>query len=128
MSGRGAFAGRARVAAAAAAFVFALLVAAPASVAAGRPTVKAVIWPNYAVTVAPKSVPRGKVVFQVRNRESTPQQFAVDGVETVLIPPGGSASVTVTFARRGRYAYTLPDYQPNAEHGYKPVGGSITVT
>jgi hypothetical protein len=106
----------------------ALIAAAGAGASAGQSTVQATIWPHYVVTLSPKSVAHGKVVFEVKNRETTPQQFSVDGVESSLVPPGGTTHLTVVFKRRGIYSYTLPDYQANTEHGYTSVGGSIKVT
>jgi len=91
-------------------------------------TVRAVIWPNLAVTLAPKVLVSEHVVFKVENRSTKPEQFAIDGAETALIAPGNVVDLAVTFRKRGFYSFTLPDYQENSTNGYKPVGGRVKVT
>jgi hypothetical protein len=55
--------------------------------------------------------------------------LGIDGLESNLVAPGGTAQFIVTFKRRGTYSFALPDYVADAEDGYKTaVGGSLKVT
>ena len=111
-----------------------LVLAAPTSAspqrATGAPpvTVRAVIWPNLKITVAPASFKAGQVTFVVKNRDSHPHQFSVNGVTWPKIKPHGSGTMTVTFKKPTVYSITLPDYFPAPNTRYVLPGGSLKVT
>lgn len=109
--------------------VAALAMAAPLS-ASSPPTttVRAVIWPNLVITVSPKSFKAGKVTFVVKNRDTSPHQFSVNGVTWPKIAPHKSASMTVTFKKPSVYSMTLPDYYPAQSTKYVTPIGSLKVT
>ena len=107
-------------------------VSAPRANAAHKPkmlTIHATIWKNLVITVAPKTFPKGTVVFKVRNRDVQPHKFTINCAVSQSIRPGGSASLTVTFRKASSYEFTLADYVPTAATGYQSaVGGIIKVT
>ncbi|MEY2432543.1 MAG: hypothetical protein QOC92_2268 [Acidimicrobiaceae bacterium] len=51
-------------------------------------------------------VPVGKVTFKVTNRGKVGHDFKIAGKKTKLLAPGKSATLTVTFSKSGRIAYT----------------------
>ncbi len=93
--------------------------AAPAkvSVQAGRPT-------EFAFTLSRRSVPVGTTAFTIANRGKLTHTFKVcssakggrgnacAGTGTRPIPPGRTATLTVTFTRKGSYEYlcTIPSH------------------
>ncbi len=113
-----------------AALLGAVLLTAPMGSAAAKPqnAIRAVIWPNQIVTVAPTAVKRGKIVLKVKNRDGTAQQLEVNGQSTPVIQPGGSIQVTLTFKKRGFYAFSLPDAQQSYANDYQHAGTRIKVT
>ena len=118
-----------RMVAAAALLGTLLLVAAAGSSAATPQTaIRAVIWPNQLVTIAPKSVKHGKVVLIVKNRDATVQQLELNGQATPLIQPGGSVKVTLSLPKRGVYTFALPDAQQSYANDYQHAGTRIRVT
>ncbi len=91
--------------------------------------VRATIWPNLIITVAPKTFRHGTVVFKVKNRDTQSHRFSINGAETTKIGPGKSVALTVTFRKPSTYEFTLPDYEPTAANGYQAaVGGTVKVT
>jgi hypothetical protein len=97
--------------------------------AAPRPvTVRAVIWPNLAITVAPDSFKAGRVTIIVKNRDRVPHQFAINGTTWPKIKPNKSAAMTVTFKKPSVYGMTLPDYYPGQGNRYVVPGASVKVT
>jgi uncharacterized cupredoxin-like copper-binding protein len=96
---------RAAVAAAAAVGALAVAVAAHAvtaqnvAVTAGKPT-------ELRFTLSKKTVAKGSpVVFKVTNKGALKHDFKIAGKKTVLLAPGKTASVRVTFAKAGKFAY-----------------------
>jgi uncharacterized cupredoxin-like copper-binding protein len=60
-----------------------------------------------------KTLPRpGRVTFFVMNGGRLAHDFRIRGNKTVLIRPGRTARLTVTFSKRGRYPYvcTVPGH------------------
>jgi len=90
-------------------------------------TVRAVIWPNHVVTIAPKAAKRGAVVFTVKNRDTVPQQFQINGAETHVIEPGASAAITVTFTKPGLYSIALPDLAQSYANDYARLATRIRI-
>lgn len=118
-----------RIAAAMLIGVAALAVAGAASAKPKPATaIRAVIWPNQIVTVAPKSIRHGKVILKVKNRDDTAQQLEVNGQATPVIQPDGSIQVTVTFKKRGYYSFSLPDAQQSYANDYQHSGVRIKIT
>ena len=62
----------------------------------------------------------GPIIFLVVNKGATSHDFKINGRKTPLIPPGGKATLRVTFKKPGRYPYvcTVPGH---AESGMKGV-------
>ena len=54
----------------------------------------------------------GTVVFAVKNAGHLAHDFKIAGKKTALIQPGKSATLKVTFAKAGKYAYlcTVPGH------------------
>jgi uncharacterized cupredoxin-like copper-binding protein len=54
----------------------------------------------------------GKVTFAFRNAGHMEHDFRIDGKQTPLIKPGKTATVVVTFKRKGKYTYlcTVPGH------------------
>jgi uncharacterized cupredoxin-like copper-binding protein len=71
-----------------------------------------------------KSVKHGKVTFKVSNKGSVQHDFKINGKKTPLISPGKSATLTVSFKKKGNYGYmcTVPGH---AAAGMK---GTLKVT
>jgi uncharacterized cupredoxin-like copper-binding protein len=90
------------------------------------PVAKAVIWPNLVITVAPKSVSLGRVVFKIKNRDIKSHQLLIDGIESVNIGPDKTASLVVTFKRTGIYSVTL-SATSESEIGANNPGGFVKV-
>jgi uncharacterized cupredoxin-like copper-binding protein len=74
-------------------------------VTAGKPS-------EFRFTVAPKAGRKGTIVFHVVNKGSITHTFKIDGKVTRRLAAGKSASLTVVFARPGRYPYvcTIPGH------------------
>ena len=70
-----------------------------------------------------KVVPRGKVVFRVTNKGQIPHDFKIAGKKIPVIGGGKSATVTVNFARKGRYYFlcTVPGHVTGGMFGYLTV-------
>jgi len=91
-------------------------------------TVRAVIWPNNLVTIAPKSARMGSVVLTVKNRDTAPQQLQINGVESKLIEPGSSVTMTVTFQKPGLYSIALPDQSQSYANDYARNATRLKIT
>jgi uncharacterized cupredoxin-like copper-binding protein len=63
-------------------------------------------------TLSTKTVKHGTVVFKVTNKGSIQHDFAINGKKTKLLSKGASATLTVTFAKAGSFAYkcTVPGH------------------
>ena len=60
---------------------------------------------EFAFTVMPKTVMHGTVTFKVTNKGGLPHDFKIAGKKTKLLSPGSTATLTVTFAKAGKYPY-----------------------
>jgi uncharacterized cupredoxin-like copper-binding protein len=70
------------------------------------------------------SAPKGSVTFKVVNKGKIPHDFKINGKKTPLLAAGKSATLTVKFAKAGKFPYlcTVPGH---AASGMK---GSFTVS
>lgn len=60
---------------------------------------------EYKITLSKKTAKRGVVVFKVKNVGALQHGFQIKGRKTRLIAPGKSATLRVTFLRKGHYPY-----------------------
>lgn len=60
---------------------------------------------NSRYVLSAKTAPRGIVIFKVTNPASQPHDFHIKGRTTRLLTTGQSATLRVTFLRKGRYPY-----------------------
>jgi plastocyanin len=56
-------------------------------------------------TLSRHSAPKGTVIFTVTNKGTTSHDFTIAGKKTPLLLPGHSATLRVTFSKKGRYPY-----------------------
>ena len=70
------------------------------------------------------AAPKGSVTFKLVNKGKAPHDFKINGKKTPLVAAGKTASVTVKFAKGGKFPYlcTVPGH---AAAGMK---GSFTVS
>ena len=71
-------------------------------------------------TLSKRSAPTGTVIFTVTNKGKIAHDFKIAGKKTPLLPPGHSATLRVTFSKKGRYPY-LSTVSGQASHGMKGV-------
>jgi len=79
--------------------------AAHATHRAARATTITVSTHNSRYVLSAKTAPRGVVIFKVTNPASQPHDFTIKGRTTPLLTTGHSATLRVTFLRKGRYPY-----------------------
>jgi uncharacterized cupredoxin-like copper-binding protein len=60
---------------------------------------------NSRYVLSSRTAPRGVVIFKVTNPASQPHDFTIKGRTTPLLTTGQSATLRVTFLRKGRYPY-----------------------
>jgi YVTN family beta-propeller protein len=60
---------------------------------------------EWKITLSRNSVPTGTVVFTVTNDGGEVHDFSIDGQTTPTLQPGGTATLTVSFAQPGKYPY-----------------------
>jgi plastocyanin len=79
---------------------------------------------EFKFVLSKKSAKRGLVVFRVTNTGAIPHDFKISGRKTRLLSHGQSATLRVTFLRKGHYPYqcTVPGH---AAAGMK---GVFTIT
>ena len=79
---------------------------------------------EFKFVLSKKSARRGVVVFRVKNVGKVGHDFEIKGRKTSVFSPGKSATLRVTFLRKGHYAYkcTVPGH---AAAGMK---GVFTIT
>jgi uncharacterized cupredoxin-like copper-binding protein len=58
------------------------------------------------------SAPKGKVTFVVTNKGKVIHDFKINGKKTPMIQPGKKATLTVSFAKAGKFPYlcTVPGH------------------
>jgi uncharacterized cupredoxin-like copper-binding protein len=73
-----------------------------------------------------KTAPVGTVVFKVVNRGKIGHDFKINGKKTPLLKPGKSATLKVTFKKKGRFNYlcTVPGHAALGMKGVFAVGTS----
>jgi plastocyanin len=101
--------------------------AAVVNVTAGKPT-------EYAFTLKPRSVKRGKVRFVLVNAGRRAHGFSINGRATKVIKPHATATLSVVFKRPGRYVYECVATEEPGDFGpgyndvpAQCVGGVFTV-
>ena len=72
---------------------------------AARPTTIRVSTHNSRYVLSRKTARRGVVIFKVTNPASERHDFSIKGRTTRLLTTGQSATLRVTFRRKGRYPY-----------------------
>jgi len=95
--------------------------------AASPAVANAVIWPNLTITVSPKSLEPGTVVFKIKNRDLRSHWFSIDGATSPKIKPHSIGAMTVKLTKPGIYFFTLGDPDALSEVGTKQVGGTLRV-
>ena len=104
----------------AAAVALALTVAAVGSPAAPTPvTVTAGKPSEFRFTLSKKTVAKGTVSFKVTNKGAFSHDFRIAGKKTKMLAAGKSQTLTVVFAKAGRYAYicTVPGHAAGGMKG-----------
>jgi len=91
---------------------------------AARATTIKVSTHNSRYVLSAKTAPRGVVIFKVTNPASQPHDFTIRGRTTPLLRTGQSATLRVTFLRKGRYPYK-DTFDHHAQFGCR---GVLTVT
>jgi uncharacterized cupredoxin-like copper-binding protein len=86
---------------------------------------------GFSFALSTKTVPHGAITFKVKNAGGFPHSFKVcsspkggsanscDGKGTPTIAPGASATLSVTFTKKGSYEYlcTVPGHAANGMKG-----------
>jgi uncharacterized cupredoxin-like copper-binding protein len=92
--------------------VISATVVAPVATAASSSTVVNVSGKEFSFTLSRTSGPHGTFVFTFRNIGHVAHDFKIAGKKTPLVQPGHTATLTVTIAKAGRYAYlcTVPGH------------------
>jgi uncharacterized cupredoxin-like copper-binding protein len=87
--------------------VAAALLAGPALAARAHSTATAVTVTatEFKFKLSKASVPHGKVTFTLVNKGNVPHDFKIAGKKTKLLNPGKSQALTVTFNKKGTFAY-----------------------
>jgi uncharacterized cupredoxin-like copper-binding protein len=75
---------------------------------------------DFSFVLSQKTVKHGRVTFTIRNAGQAPHDFAIAGRHSKTIGPGKTTTLTVTFAKRGRYPYRCT-VDSHAELGMKGV-------
>jgi uncharacterized cupredoxin-like copper-binding protein len=98
--------------------------AAPSHHAAKSATTITVTATEFKFKLSKASVPKGSVTFKLVNKGKVPHDFKINGKKTPTIAGGKTASITVKFAKAGKFPYlcTIPGH---AAAGMK---GSFTVS
>ena len=82
------------------------------AVTAGKPS-------ELKFTLSKKTILKGTGVFKVTNKGALPHNFKIAGKKTVLLARGKTATLRVTFAKAGKYAYlcTVPGHAAGGMKG-----------
>ena len=75
---------------------------------------------DFKFTLSKRNVPTGTVIFTVTNKGKISHDFKIAGKKTPLLSPGHSATLRVTFSKKGRYPY-LSTVSGQAAAGMKGV-------
>lgn len=89
-----------------------------------RPTTIRVSTHNSRYVLSAKTARRGVVIFKVTNPASERHDFSINGRTTPLLTTGQSATLRVTFRRKGRYPYK-DTFDHHAQFGCR---GVFTIT
>lgn len=75
------------------------------AVTAGKPS-------EFKFTLLPKTAKKGVVTFRITNRGALAHDFKIAGKKTKSIAKGKTATLRITFAKAGKFAYlcTLPSH------------------
>jgi uncharacterized cupredoxin-like copper-binding protein len=101
----------------------ALAAAVPATAATAHHAAKAttitVAMSEFKFKLSKTSAPAGTVTFKVTNKGKVPHDFKVGAKKTPLVGPGKSATLKVTFAKAGKFAYlcTVPGHAASGMKG-----------
>jgi uncharacterized cupredoxin-like copper-binding protein len=87
------------------------------TVTAGKPS-------EFRFTLSTKTVKHGAVTFKVTGKGTLPHNFSINGKTTKLLSQGQSQTLTVNFAKAGKFPY-LCTVTGHAAAGMK---GTLTVT
>ena len=82
---------------------------------------------EFKFTLSRRSVPTGRVIFTVTNKGKLSHDFKIAGKKTPLLSPGHSATLRVTFSKKGRYPY-LSTVSGQAAAGMKGVLSVVAPT
>jgi uncharacterized cupredoxin-like copper-binding protein len=87
------------------------------TVLAGKPT-------EFGFKLSKTKVPKGVVIFTVKNMGAIPHDFKIAGKKTKTLNAGKSATLRVSFTKTGKSAYlcTLPS------HAVAGMKGTLTIT
>jgi iron uptake system component EfeO len=79
---------------------------------AAKTTTVTVSATEFKFKLSKASAPAGKVTFVVTNKGTVIHDFKIKGKKTAVISPGKKARLTVTFAKKGKFAYlcTIPGH------------------
>ena len=79
---------------------------------------------DFKFTLSKRSAPTGTVIFTVTNKGKLPHDFKIAGKKTPLLSPGHSATLRVTFSKKGRLPLPLHRFRPSiARHEGRLLGG-----
>ncbi len=82
---------------------------------------------EFKCTLSKRSVPTGTVIFIVTNKGKISHGFKIAGKKTPLLSSGHSATLRVTFSKKGRYPYRST-VSGQASHGMKGVFSVVAPT
>jgi len=73
---------------------------------------------EFKFTLSKRSVPKGAVVFKVKNSGKLPHDFKISGKKTAMIKPGATATLRVTLTKGAKaYICTVPGHAPAGMKG-----------
>jgi uncharacterized cupredoxin-like copper-binding protein len=89
----------------------AALAVAPATARVQATTVS-VTMTDLRFALSKKTVPKGAVTFNLRNRGQLPHDFRISGKKSPMVQPGKRGKLTVTFKKAGKFRYicTVPGH------------------
>jgi uncharacterized cupredoxin-like copper-binding protein len=86
---------------------------------AAKTTTITVKMTEFKFTLSKSSAPKGTVVFKLVNRGQVGHDFKINGKKSPLVAPGKTATLTVKFAKPGKYPYlcTVPGHAGSGMKG-----------